>query len=657
MTSNQGKRLSTSSAASQLIGVVESINKNASDYRDSDSDNDLPIKSMAVDSGRNSDGGTDDDNSYINNPLFAVPSSAPRTLRGGRKNGGTSTTISYPARPLPAERPRTPLQKTPSVMSFGRDPRTAPPRSVLLTRRDLQLRYLVLAIGCLLYAGSFYSYDIPSALHEQLRERMTASNNFETYFNLLYTVYSVPNVLLPLLGGYFVDRVGPVYCIYMFSLLLLVGQSTFSLGTYLRSWAFMICGRTIYGLGAESLAVGISSLVATWFDKPELAMAFAMTLSVGHVASILVDVLSPRVASAQGTVWAVVVGMVPNLMNVILSLVLFYVEEAGERKCRGNEESLRDLTTSLMSDVGGDSNGVTFNFPTDDDDDDSDVLDDEQDAEDDNYSKRSWVSDMRTFGPVLWLICIQGFLLYGIAFPFNNIASGLLLERNYLRDPDPGCTLRYPDQCTSGTEVSDSSPNPSVDASGALCPPSFAESGIAPVLPSSLNFTYTSEDWLFPSYVYDDLKRSDVDCDDPFFSEACAKDFCDAQAAATKKNRTYHVYPLSNKCRFDANLWDCHRSNWMPWSLVPRIVLAFHLCTPHSGLSRYGSGGACNTPHHSPHWTGHCLCDGRLGSLGVYTTFCWAQADWDGLWDCSVIYEHCIGHCSIDCCKNLQCQR
>ena len=36
---------------------------------------------------------------------------------------------------------------------------------------------------------------------------------FDTYFSLLYTVYSIPNMVLPFFGGYFVDKLGAPVCL------------------------------------------------------------------------------------------------------------------------------------------------------------------------------------------------------------------------------------------------------------------------------------------------------------------------------------------------------------------------------------------------------------------------------------------------------------
>jgi MFS family permease len=43
-------------------------------------------------------------------------------------------------------------------------------------------------------------------------------------FSLLYTVYSIPNVILPFFGGFFVDKFGARACLLVFTVCILVGQ-------------------------------------------------------------------------------------------------------------------------------------------------------------------------------------------------------------------------------------------------------------------------------------------------------------------------------------------------------------------------------------------------------------------------------------------------
>lgn len=79
-------------------------------------------------------------------------------------------------------------------------------------------------------------------------------NSFE--FNLLYSVYSFPNIILPLFGGYLVDYVGIRISIILFSSLLTIGQAIFAIGCDASSFPIAIIGRFVFGLGGESLCVG-----------------------------------------------------------------------------------------------------------------------------------------------------------------------------------------------------------------------------------------------------------------------------------------------------------------------------------------------------------------------------------------------------------------
>ena len=48
----------------------------------------------------------------------------------------------------------------------------------------------------------------------------------QMYFNLMYTVYSVPNCVLPLFGGMLADAIGNRVCLVLFASLIALGQVT-----------------------------------------------------------------------------------------------------------------------------------------------------------------------------------------------------------------------------------------------------------------------------------------------------------------------------------------------------------------------------------------------------------------------------------------------
>lgn len=57
--------------------------------------------------------------------------------------------------------------------------------------------------------GDYYAYDVPKTIQDDLRLKFNEydSQTFDHYFSLLYTVYIVPNIFLPLLNGMLTEKV------------------------------------------------------------------------------------------------------------------------------------------------------------------------------------------------------------------------------------------------------------------------------------------------------------------------------------------------------------------------------------------------------------------------------------------------------------------
>ena len=69
------------------------------------------------------------------------------------------------------------------------------PKTLLIEKSKSPLRWPILLLACIMLVGSYYCYDIPSALKTQIDDFMGDQADFETYFALLYTLYSIPNVV------------------------------------------------------------------------------------------------------------------------------------------------------------------------------------------------------------------------------------------------------------------------------------------------------------------------------------------------------------------------------------------------------------------------------------------------------------------------------
>lgn len=180
-------------------------------------------------------------------------------------------------------------------------------------KRNSPLRWLVLTLATAALIGPYYSFDVPAATQHavrsaawaplftrsgttplagfpaQMREQFgmvpsppnsnstasgaldTAESEFNVNFNLLYSLYSIPNVILPLFGGMLTDAFGAGRLTAVLSAAITVGAMVGYVGISMQQWSILFAGRVIFG-SLESLCVSQRILVAQWFMGKELAL-------------------------------------------------------------------------------------------------------------------------------------------------------------------------------------------------------------------------------------------------------------------------------------------------------------------------------------------------------------------------------------------------
>lgn len=181
---------------------------------------------------------------------------------------------------------------------------------VVKDKSQSPIRWLVLLLTCTLMVGNYYCYDIPAALHSQMDDYMGKPSDFETLFSLLYTVYSVPNVILPFFGGFFVDKFGVRICMIAFAVFITAGQIIFAIGLSLKSWPIMFLGRVVFGFGGESMGVANSAMLSVWFKGKEMAFAMGLNLSISRLGSVINNVISPMLAADVNIEFALWFGVI-----------------------------------------------------------------------------------------------------------------------------------------------------------------------------------------------------------------------------------------------------------------------------------------------------------------------------------------------------------
>eukprot|EP00117_Sycon_ciliatum_P004809 scpid49543/ scgid9021/ Major facilitator superfamily domain-containing protein 1 len=158
-------------------------------------------------------------------------------------------------------------------------------------------RLLLLGVMCLLGFGNYYCYDQPAALESEI---MDVSGVNTAQFELLYSLYSYPNVVLSVFGGFLIDRVtGLRWGAVLFASIITVGHAIFAFGAQINSFLTMEIGRFVFGLGGENLAVVQNAYAVSWFKDKELNMAFGLQLSIARLGST-VNMLSSERAYFAG---------------------------------------------------------------------------------------------------------------------------------------------------------------------------------------------------------------------------------------------------------------------------------------------------------------------------------------------------------------------
>ncbi len=150
------------------------------------------------------------------------------------------------------------------------DPRPAPPKAY---------RWAVLVLISLAMFGNYYVYDSISPLADVLKAQLGFT---DANIGLLNAIYSIPNVFMVLLGGIVIDRIGTRRATVLFGVLCFAGAAVTVASPAL---ATMATGRLIFGLGAESLIVAVTTAIAKWFRGKELSFAFGVNLTIARLGS------------------------------------------------------------------------------------------------------------------------------------------------------------------------------------------------------------------------------------------------------------------------------------------------------------------------------------------------------------------------------------
>lgn len=357
-------------------------------------------------------------------------------------------------------------------------------------------KWTVLVLACFITFGAYYSFDFPSVLHNQLFQHFKTedeqSRQFELDFSLIYSVYSLPNTFIPLIGGILVDQFGNKRVMVVFGGFVLLGNTMQSYACVSKSMSLYILGRFVFGFGSETLGVCANTIISKWFMGQELAFSMAINLSACKLAGVLNDWISPVVEQRYGVDVTSFSVTAVCFVCFALTLLLVYLEPpeqvilstapnndlpSGGHIELGSTDyfQISDNTFDAPDELPGSVQEVQeYRSVTRGG--DNAVIDDElvrhslvrsapgQPALERNsleYHRRSTevteegaslktssgccsdlLASMCKLNVAVWLIFVLTFLMYGVFVPFTNISNPILLEFFFQPSTDPAVIAR-----------------------------------------------------------------------------------------------------------------------------------------------------------------------------------------------------------------------
>jgi MFS family permease len=198
-------------------------------------------------------------------------------------------------------------------------------------------RWMILLLVSLAMFGNYYIYDSISPLADLLAKQLKFT---DSNIGLLQGIYSFPNIIMVLIGGMIIDRIGTRTSVLIFTVFIMIGSIITALTGNLY---VMASGRLIFGMGAESMIVAITTIIARWFKGKELSFAFGLNLTVARLGSFLA-LNSPTWGKSLYNYWQspLLITVAAGIFALLMIVLYYFLDIVGSKKYALPKEGEQD---------------------------------------------------------------------------------------------------------------------------------------------------------------------------------------------------------------------------------------------------------------------------------------------------------------------------
>ncbi|CDW81267.1 major facilitator superfamily protein [Stylonychia lemnae] len=202
--------------------------------------------------------------------------------------------------------------------------------------RKTKWRYVILALVCYLKMCSYYITNNPGSIYQEIVQNFGISN---VQFGLLYSVYNLPNIVISLLIGLLIDRIGIRVSTIIFTIGNLVGQIIFTYATFIQNYQIALIGRFLLGSCTESSSLCFIIILNIWFEGKELGFAFAVLITVAKGGISLTNFITPQIyVITQSLPACLAGGIIICTVASALSFLFSNIDSKNEKNLKRNEE-------------------------------------------------------------------------------------------------------------------------------------------------------------------------------------------------------------------------------------------------------------------------------------------------------------------------------
>lgn len=271
----------------------------------------------------------------------------------------------------------------------------------LLTKAiNICLPWFIVFLAVCLGTATALSYQSVSTLSSEIKSALGISlDSGNTRWSFVYTIYSLPNIIMPFLLGIISDMFGMRVAMLISCSLVFVGTVIVNSSLFFPSFSVLLLGRLFIGLGGESVYMMNDTFSYYWCTLNG-HQSLAMTLTAGslRIGEISSYGLLPTVSSHFGLQSALFIVLCAFVCAIIVCAVLTLIDLWGSQK--------RWMKSRIIEQAGS---GISFN-----------------------------IKDILRFPLSYWLLLSCLSLFFALMYPFIDSVSGVLQIQHGLDQSQAG---------------------------------------------------------------------------------------------------------------------------------------------------------------------------------------------------------------------------